>query len=165
MLVCRLLTSTCGRWTVLAVVGLLLCGGCGPGEYSGPTGTVNGTVKLNDEAAPAGCTVSFVSAQFTATGTVESGGSFKLSRVDRSGKTLDTIPVGTYKVSVSPPAKAEESDADYDKMMEEESAREGGQPKGEAEQSVIPAKYQTTESSGLSEEVKEGENTIPIELE
>lgn len=163
MQVYRLLTCSRGLWAVLGAAGLLFCGGCGPGGYSGPTGTVSGTVTLNSEAVPAGCNVSFVSDQgFSATGTVESGGSYKLSRVGKAGEVLDTIPVATYKVSISPPAEA--SEADYDKMMEEESTS-GGDAEAEAGQEVIPAKYQTTETSGLSKEVKEGSNTIPIELE
>lgn len=164
MLVCRLLTCSRGLWAVLAVAGLLLCGGCGPGGYSGPTGTVSGTVTLSGEAVPSGCTVTFVSEQFTATGKVESGGSYKLSRVDKPGSVVDTIPVGTYQVSVTPPAEAAMSDADYDKMMEDEFTDDGAADAG-ASKEVIPAKYQTTQTSEVSKEVKEGPNTIKIELE
>ena len=163
MLVLRLLTCSRGVWAVLAVAGLLLSGGCGSGEYSGPSGAVSGKVTLGGEAVPAGCTVSFVSDQgFTATGTVESGGSYKLSRVGKTGEVTGEIPVGTYQVSVTPPA--ETSEADYDKMMEEQSSGEG-QPQGDAGQEVIPAKYQTTQTSELSKDVTEGANTINVELE
>ncbi|MFH1918331.1 MAG: hypothetical protein ABIP48_00375 [Planctomycetota bacterium] len=74
--------------------------------------------------------------------------------------------MATYKVSVSPPAGDEMSAAEYEKMMEEESAA-AGEPKAEApaEAEVIPAKYQSSGTSELSFEVKEGSNTIDIPLE
>jgi hypothetical protein len=74
--------------------------------------------------------------------------------------------VATYKVGVTPPPAPEMSDADYEKMMEAESA--GDMPKqeeSEAPAEVIPAKYQSPATSGLSYEVKQGGNEINIPLE
>ena len=162
----------CSRrpWAVLAVVGLLLGGGCGQGGYSGPMGTVRGTVTLNGQPVPVGCSVSFVSDDgFTASGQVTAGGAYELS-VAGTGKD---IPAATYKVCVLPPSDADADAAetssegeDYEKMMDA-SAESGGKEKEEPaqEKEVIPAKYRATSTSGLSFPVKEGGNTIAIELE
>jgi hypothetical protein len=143
-------------WLFTAVVGAALTTfiGCGPGGYSGPTGTVTGKVTLDGEPVPQGCAVSFVSpAGFTASAKVGAGGSYTLLNVDKP-----EIPVASYKVAVAQLA-AEVSGADYDKYM---SAGGGGEAKSAPE--AIPAKYQTAETSGLSFDVKQGPNTFNIEL-
>ena len=61
MVVCRSLARSPGLWAVLVIAGLLLSGGCNPAGHSGPTGTVTGTVTLDGEPAPEGCTVAFIS--------------------------------------------------------------------------------------------------------
>jgi hypothetical protein len=150
-------------------VGLLLAGliavvGCGSGRYSGPTGSVSGTVTLQGQAVPGGCGVTFVSEQgFTAHGTVESGGSYQLATVDEDGSRSDQIPVGTYSVSVSSPPPPETSEEDYDAMMEAAAAGQSQTTDGTSLE-AIPAKFQSTGTSGLSFEVAEGANTIDIPL-
>lgn len=160
----RLLTQSRGPWAVLVIAALVLCVGCQPGGYSGPTGTVSGTVTINDQPVPPGCSVSFISdAGHTASAQVGAGGAYQLSVVGKGGAKTDNIPVATYKVSVGPPGEAGTSaeDADYDKMMEE-SAGQGVAE--EAEEEVIPAAFQSTTTSNLSYEVKEGSQTIDIQL-
>ncbi len=138
--------------TVLVAAALTAFTGCGPG--SGPTGTVTGKVTLDGEPVPQGCAVTFVSsAGFTASAKVGAGGSYTLLNVDKPA-----IPVASYKVAVAQPA-AEVSGADYEKYMSPDG---GGGAKTAPE--TIPAKYQSTETSGLSFDVKEGPNTINIEL-
>ncbi|HUT88246.1 MAG TPA: carboxypeptidase-like regulatory domain-containing protein [Thermoguttaceae bacterium] len=162
MLVCRLLARSHGLWAILAIAGLLFCVGCSPGGYSGPVGTVTGTVTLNGEPVPAGCTVTFISDDgHAASGKVGPGGSYQLS----AGAEGNNVPAATYKVSITPPGKADASEADYDKMMEAESAGEASQEETQPAEEVIPAKYQTTGTSGLSFEVKAGSNTIDVPLE
>jgi hypothetical protein len=142
-------------WFLTALVGAawMTVLGCGPGGYSGPTGIVTGKVTLDGNPVPQGCAVSFVSSDgFTASAKVGADGAYTLLNVDKP-----EIPVASYKVSVAQPA-AEVSGADYDKYMTEG----GGEAKPEPE--AIPAKYQTTETSGLSADVKEGPNTINLEL-
>lgn len=143
-------------WLFTALAGLVLMtlAGCGPGGYSGPTGTVTGKATLDGAPVQSGCVVSFVSdAGFTASAKVGAGGSYTLMNVDKP-----EIPVASYKVAVAQPA-AEISGADYDKYM---SAEGGGEAKTAPE--TIPAKYQNAETSGLSFDVKQGPNTINIEL-
>ena len=162
MLVCRMMVRSRGLWAALAVAGLLFYGGCGPGGYSGPTGTVSGTVTLQGQPVPQGCKVAFVSDEgFTASGQVTAGGNYQLSVAGKG----QNVPVATYKVCVSPPEGAEASEADYEKMMEESAGGEEGAAETPAQEEVIPAKYQTTTTSGLSFAVEEGANTIDITLE
>ena len=73
-------------WFFSALVGAALATfiGCGPGGYSGPTGTVTGKVTLDGESVPQGCAVTFVSAAgFTASAKVGAGGSYTLLNVDK----------------------------------------------------------------------------------
>ena len=163
MLVCRLLARSHGLWAVLAIAGLLFCAGCSPGGYSGPTGTVTGTVTLDGEPAPQGCTVAFISVDgHAASGKVGPGGSYQL----RAGEMGENVPAATYGVSISPPAQAGASETDPDKLMETEMAREVPQEEEtQAAEEVIPAKYRGIDTSGLSFEVKAGSNTFDIPLE
>ena len=160
----RFLTRGAGPWAAVLVIGVLFLTGCESGGYSGPTGTVSGTVTLNGQPVPQGCTVAFVSdAGHTATGQVGAGGQYSLSVVGEGGKT-SAIPAASYNVSVTPPAEAESS-GDYDQMMEESASGEGQAEETTPEAEVIPAAFQSTGTSGLSYEVKEGENTIDVKLE
>ena len=164
MLISRMFVRSLVAGAILAIVILPFCGGCGPGGFSGPTGTVSGTVTLNGEPVPSGCSVAFVSDDgHAASGTVGAGGKYELSVAGEG----NNVPAATYKVMISPPSAGEVSDADYDEMMEEESAGAGGEAeaKTQSEKEVIPAKYQSTGTSELSFEVKAGSNTIPISLE
>jgi hypothetical protein len=145
--------------TVVAAACLVVAGGCGAG-YSGPTGTVRGTVTINGEPVPAGTGVAFISDDgFTASGQVDAGGSYELSSL--TGKQ---IPAVTYKVMISGAAPGVTTDdADYDAMMEASAA--GTLPAAPVAESVIPSKYGSTGTSGLSYTVNTGENTISIELQ
>jgi hypothetical protein len=167
MLDSRLRSRRWGLCAVLVVAGLVLCTGCNPSGYSGPTGTVSGTVTLNGAPVPQGCTLVFMADKgFTASGQVGAGGKYQLSVIGKGGAKTSGVPVATYKVSVSPPASGEGSDADYEAMMEEMSKSGEAQPEeSQAEAEVIPAKYQSSGTSGLSFDVKEGPNTIDIPLE
>jgi hypothetical protein len=144
--------------TVVAAACLVVAGGCGSG-YSGPTGTVRGTVTINGEPVPAGTGVAFISDDgFTASGQVGAGGSYELS-----SPTGKQIPAVTYKVMISGAAPGVTADdADYDAMMEASAA---GTLETPAAESVIPSKFASTATSGLSYTVNAGENTINIELE
>lgn len=148
-------------YSFLSFVGIVASVGCGSGGYAGPTGNVSGTVKLGGQSVPDGCNVAFVSdSGFTATGLV-SGGSYTLHG---TSKNADDIPVGEYRVMVTPPATTGQmSDAEYDKMMSESAS--GQATPSAPEKTPIPAKYNTTTTSGLKYEVKEGSNTIDIEMQ
>jgi hypothetical protein len=146
-------------WLVLSAL-LVTAGGCGSDGYSGPTGTVRGTVTLNGEPVPAGTGVVFVSDEgFSASGQVDAGGAYELSSAN-SGKR---VPAVSYKVMISAPSGGEGTaeETDYEAMME---ASASGQASSAAALSAIPAKYGSTATSGLTFTVDAGDNTIAIEL-
>jgi hypothetical protein len=147
------------RCVVLCTALSLLMGvvsGCSRGGYSGPTGTVAGAVTHAGQPVPAGCRVSFVSAEgFVASGEVGAGGAYTLSVVENPN-----IPVATYRATISPPPERELSEAEYEAAM-----AKGLTGTEDRTQSAIPEKYQSLEASGLSFEVKEGPNKIDITLE
>lgn len=139
----------------MLTLGLALFPGCSPGGYSGPTGTVSGTITRAGQPVAQGCVVSFVSPDgFTASAKVESGGRYNLRNVD-----APQIPVATYKVSLAPPAQPELSEAEYEKAM-----ASGMTGQSDAASDAIPAKYRDLSTTDLSYEVKAGSNTIDIEL-
>lgn len=137
----------------------LVCGmliGCGGGEgYSGPTGTVTGTVKLDGTPVSGPTKVAFINTEkgFTAVGTTDSSGRFTLS-----SKGESQIPVGKYQVTVTSSAAE-----DIDPAAAMEASLSGS---GESSSSgSIPSKYASPGSSGLEFEVKEGDGNdfeIPV---
>ena len=136
------------------LVALLASTGCQKGGFSGPTGTVVGKITLEGKPVPQGCRVAFISDKgFTASGEAAADGSYKLF----NGKELK-VPVATYKVAVTPPPPPAMSAAEYDKMMS------GGAGPAPKESTAIPEKFQNHATSGLSYDVKTGDNTINIEL-
>lgn len=137
---------------------LALCmAGCGGEDtgYSGSMGTLTGKVTVGGNPAPAGCTVSIMSAEqgFVATASTGADGTYSMT-----WKGSGDLPVGKYGVSVTGPAAQTETDPD--KLMK--MSQEGTLPEIKE---VVPAKYQTAKTSGLSVEIKEGPNTYDIPIE
>ena len=141
-------------------LGMLLLAGCGDGSAlpSGPKGTVQGKVTYNDSPVPAGSTVMFMHDETSlgATGTTAADGSYSLKMLDG-----DQLPTGSYKISVSPP---EQQNIDSSDEAAYAAAMEGGGDESAGSTSPFPEKYQSTEGSGLTYTVTEGENTHNIEL-
>ena len=129
--------------------------GCGDGA-SGPTGTVSGKVTYKASPVPEGCVVAFVHEETSKAATAQIGadGSYTLKMLGKA-----EVPTGAYKISVSPPADTAEPGPDdpeaYAALME------GG---ASAPQAAFPAKYLTSESSGLAFTVEEGPNTFNVEM-
>ena len=157
----RLLVSTARWWSMVASV-LSLCllavAGCGSSSgLPGPTGQVSGRVTFQGKPVPLGTTVTFVHEEkaLPAAAQTTADGTYPL--VMRGGLKVLT---GVYKVSVSAPAAVEDVTANpeaYKAVMEGRAAP----PKAVA---VLPAKYNSPETSGLVFEVKPGNNTINIDL-
>lgn len=141
-------------FSALAVATLLL-GGCVQGGPSGPTGTVSGKVTVAGQSAPAGVSITFMSTGGpVATGQTEADGTYRLAVAGNPN-----VPATEYKVMATAPAAPEMSQAEIDKVMS------GGSPPPAAPSATIPAKYASTNTSGLSFTVKEGPNTIDIDLQ
>lgn len=121
----------------LCAIALSLAIGC---SDEPPTGSVSGTVTLNDQ--PLGSGIVILLDEQTGV-----GGSAEL---DASGRyKIASIRVGTYQVAVQgppPPAPHEMADATVPPAP------------------PIPPKFQSAETSGLSVEVEEGKNAADFAL-
>ena len=131
-----------GRLAFVAAA-LIAAAGCG-GVYDS---TVTGVVKLNGNVVPRG-TVSFVpnAAGPAAYGLIQSDGAYSLHTGREEG-----LPAGQYTVTVAanePPATPTSKDG-------------GPPPTGKP---ITPAWYRDPATSGLSFEVKAGDNEIILEL-
>jgi len=136
-----------------STLSLMGCGG-DDGTYQGPTGTVSGVVKLGGKPLAESATVTFLSKEgYAATGQTDSSGKFTLSYQQGAA-----IPVGTYSVSVMP-AVAAASEGKAEEFFEE-----SGESKESPTKSTIPEKVRSPGGSGISKEVKEGANTLDIEI-
>jgi hypothetical protein len=143
--------------TLLTAAALLLAGCNQSALPPGPTGTVQGKVTYNGNPVPDGSTVMFLHEETSlpATCEVAADGTYTLSMAGE-GEVL----AGTYSVSVSPPDSGEISEA-TDMEAYKAAMEGGGAPEATA---PFPEKYYAVETSGLSFEVKEGPNTIDVEL-
>lgn len=158
------------KWSALIVAcGVLVFAGCGS-KGTLKTEPVEGIVTLDGKPVE-GATVTFVpvreGAGVSATGITDAAGKFSLTAVGSGAKGVafgsGTMPgeyyVGVMK-SILPEAPSEE---------EEEEGRPASDP-GLAPSPepkvthVVPPKYNDPKSSGIRVTVKEGKNTIPIEL-
>lgn len=133
-----------GAWPALCLLScfLLGCGGGGGGREIGPTGEVEGTVTLEGEPLTVG------SIAFYQSSTGNSGG----AELGPGGKfKFDTpTPVGSYLVAFQPPAPPQPDDKESGMLASVESDIHMG--------------YQTGETSKLTAEIKEGQNTFTFEL-
>jgi len=121
---------------------------------------VKGKVVYSGKSLPTGSTVTWIHQEkaFPATAAIADDGTYSLMM---SG--MPAIPVGAYKISISPPASKEVSSSDidaYKAMM----AKSSGMMKPSQEKLPFPKKYLSPEESGLTYTVKEGANTFDIEI-
>lgn len=138
------------------------CGG-GGGLPDGETGTVTGTVTYNGQPVPEGSTVVFIKsgggAGVSGNGSTDGSGVYELGMRDGTD-----ILAGTYQVGVSPPPVADAS-LTPDQIMEQAPELTGkGAPVAAAAKLAFPVKYTAPESSGLTFQVKAGENTLDIQM-
>jgi hypothetical protein len=130
---------------------------------------VSGKVTLNGEPVE-GATVAFQAAKYSASGTTDASGTYKLTTFAAG----DGAVPGEYKVAVTKleggaaPAGAAGGSgglasgdlaADYEAPKEVEGTAEPSPPK-----SQLPAKYANAETSGLTATVGEGPNNIDFDL-
>ncbi len=145
---------------LLSAPGLMALSGCGGGDDGLSRYAVSGTVTYKGERLDHGnitFTPDDVAKGRVASSTIE-GGSYTLGTLgDRDG----AVP-GQYKVSVT------SKEVDPSKIRDRP-GRSAGKPKvvGKAnqdEKSLIPKKYETSQTSPLTAEVKPQSNSIPFEL-
>jgi hypothetical protein len=126
----------------LAPLAVIAFSGCG-GEQSVhvPLGKVTGTVTYNDKPLAQGTITILPANGRPASGQIKDG---KIIDVTTYDKTGDGAPLGTHPVAI----RAVENTTDM-----------YAKPK-----SLVPAKYGDTKTSGLSAEIKSGENTLEFKL-
>ncbi|QEG20222.1 hypothetical protein [Mariniblastus fucicola] len=142
----------------LAILGtLLVMAGCG-GKDFGPTGSISGTLSMDEQPLPEGTKLIFMhpSEGHAGFGFTDASGQFSIEW-RRGGKNRDSMPVGVYEVMI-----VESSAVDVEQMSADEML-EGNLPEP-TRTTRIPAKYLRASTSGLSYEVKEGENNFDIKI-
>lgn len=119
-------------------MGVAGCGGGGPARK--PTGKVEGTVTFEGKPVEAGS----VGLE------LKGGGGGALATIGAGGKfTIPEVPVGNYVVTVTP----------VELTPDDVSAGKTAPPSDN-----IPEKYRSIQSSDITAEVKEGANTVNVEM-
>lgn len=154
-----------------AALGLVVLLGCGRGPGL-KTQRVEGVLTLDGKPVE-GATVTFVPVKegqgASAVGVTDASGKFTLTVAAtgraRTSPGAGTLPgeyfVGVVKTTSEVPASEEEEEA----SGKAASTSPGTSPSAEPKLvHVVPPKYNNPRTSGLRVTVKEGPNTIPIEL-
>ena len=136
------------RECLLVAFGGVLLAGCGGGQPA--VAPVSGVVRLNGKPLASGQVTFWPNSGRSAAGFITADGSFRLTTF-RDG---DGAPVGENRVTITEATAAASGPPDVDR----------DQPNRAAERSPIPAKYASPESSGLTFEVKRGQNTAEFDL-
>lgn len=141
----------------LCVVCLVLCAGCGSDRT--PLGKVSGTVSYQGQPIASGTIIFEVAGARPANGKIVDG---KITEVT-TYETNDGVPVGQAKIAVFATSAGNAGAAVT--SGDPGSLPAPGQSYMDAgAQSLIPAKYNDPSTSGLDREIKEGENTITLDL-
>lgn len=154
----------------IALISMPLAGCWGSKTKKLVFGKVQGRVVLDGEPLPAGCLVTFV----PQAGSSETG----IGKITEDGKYVgqtgmkDGIVVGEYRLMVSPPPldgpeiAKRQSDA-MASLLSAKNAKElnASVAKSKIEHAgIIPVKYASFDTSGLKATIKEGDNTVDLEL-
>jgi hypothetical protein len=137
----------------LSVLFVLAVAGCQEGVDYGPTGTVSGKLTMEGKPLLAGTQVVFMHPEngYAAFGNTDAAGAYKITSWNDGN-----LPVGKYQVMVQGPVGTDPDSVTAEQMLEPQ--MEG------IKEAEFPFKYRQTSTSGLSYEVKTGENTINIDL-
>lgn len=155
----RFLRSTPALFLQLLLVAT--CSGCGSSGdgYSGPRGTVSGTITVDGKPLQSGCQVLFMATKggYTAAGVVGDGGKYTLTYAQGN------VPAVEYQVQLTAPvATAAPQQADPAQMGAQMKLTK--KAKGGASDGPFPAEYGSISTSKMSFTVKEGDNTADFAL-
>jgi hypothetical protein len=151
------------RRVVHATLAALLLGGCGDDAATPTTdqAEVTGTVTYEGKPVPVDTSVLFSCQDIAANaaGKVDSLGNYTLRAADSSVG----IPVGRYKVIISPPSSAGAAPAigtpEYEQMMQQGGTREAPPPPKE-----IPEEFMSPDTTPIVLELKAGPQTYDFDL-
>ena len=143
------------RWLVLTVV--LFTSGCGSNRA--PLGTIQGTVRYNGQPIAEGQILFEVAGARPAQGRILDGRIVDVTSYD-SG---DGAPVGLARIAVfaTPPSVSLYTSSGS--VAPDDGSATGRGP-GPGGQSLIPARYNDLETSGLGHELVAGPNELTLEL-
>lgn len=144
-------------WMALCL--LLVLSSCSSegGSYEGPWGQVSGVVNLGDKPLTENATLTFMSTDgYTSTAILDGTGEF---RMKFNGS--NDIPVGKYRIAVMPNIPDEPQNQDPASFFNPD----GTTKVVKIVTTKIPARYKATGTSGVEIEVKEGKNTLKIDLD
>lgn len=140
----------------MALLFLSACGG-GGGNYEGPVGQVSGVVSLGDAPLTESASITFMSKEgHVASATLSGSGEYKMKF-----NGSNDIPVGTFRVAVIPNLPAEPARQDPASFFN----KDGSTKVVKTVSSKIPEKYRQPGSSGIDIVVKEGKQTLKIDLD
>jgi hypothetical protein len=147
------------------------------GEPAGPkTEPVSGVVTLDDKPVE-GATVTFAptGSGSAASGVTDAAGTYKLTTF-RAG---DGAVMGSYAVSITKTEGSDQANVNLEGLSEEEAMKKAaeayyksssfkdmGNPRsgGTKTKDLLPAKYKDAANSGLTADVKAGENKLDFKL-
>lgn len=129
----------------LVVAFAVVASGCSGGD-STPKGKVQGKVTLKGGSLPAGASIAFSGGTGGGSAAIDATGTYKLN---------EGIPVGSYRVSIVPPTTSQSPE----EAMKAAMAGKAADPSG-----GIPAKYLDPAQSGLTFDVKAGNNDANFDL-
>lgn len=133
----------CATALATLIVSSLLLGGCGPSEQ---LGRIGGTVTFQGRPVSKGMVLfSCIDKGVNMTAQLKENGTYEIIMAKGAG-----LPLGTYKVCVSPPPVFHAIGA--------------APPQQSPACPDIPAKYRNYMTSGLTTEIKDGENTFDIDM-
>ena len=150
---------------LLGIGWLGLCGCSGQG-FDEPTGTVRGRVLLGDSPPAEGTIVNFLhnARGISASSSTDADGNFAL----HSPVGGDQLPVGGYSASVAVPYVPAEVVLipAFKRLLAQKEGKElpPAYKPPVAEGPPVPRRYRNAETSGLADDVSEGENEFTIEL-
>ena len=125
----------------------LVISGCSPARNELPRGTVKGRVTMSGKAVPDAMITFQNDAISVAQGaSTDSDGKYEFITYDKAG-----LPAASYKVTVNAGKFLQEGESVYN-------ISGGGAPAARKTSAAVPAKYAAVDTSGLSADVKEGDN-------
>jgi hypothetical protein len=159
---------------VAVLLGISLLGWCGCAKqgFDEPTGTVRGRVVFDDGPPQEGTVVMFLheARGIAASSPTDFEGNYSL----RSPIGGDELPVGKYVVSVAAPYErvtpesimaAFQNGSRNKAASSEVQDRKEPTPQKRPQRPPVPRRYRNAETSGITYDVKEGENEFEIKLE
>lgn len=144
-------------WLALGLALFLSSCSGGGGDYEGPVGQVTGVVNLGDKPLTENATLTIMSKDgHTSTAILDGTGEFRLKY-----NGSNDIPVGTYRIGVMPNIPEEPQNQNPSSFFN----ADGSTKVVKTVTSKIPTRYRATGTSGVDIEVKEGKNSLKIDLD